>query len=399
MARGKWCPWRWSPVRTWSKFNLQRPLYEFHKNSLLTILWKVPHVIVPYAGRYEQHLTSAIPTGQWVSWRQFLDTPGSPARLWLYQFLTDSAKACNFGVDEKWCQDHHICSFMLHYALGRYCHVDDQHGLCKRELVWFQGQAVPPVQPPVPQAPAFPQAPSTTSKAKPPTPPEATKANGPSPAPAHPAPAPPAPATPAPAPPAPAPPPAAPEAQAEPRRSELVSRSRSRPPAKIPVKAKLDTGWWFQNERVWTFWNAQNQNSKWEDVRENPWESINFGIADFRTHPCFKVFIYPSVFGQTHLFLGGWNRHWGHVGALEGPHIRQGRDTSTCSGGRALAVCGRKEGSLQDLGWRCWGCSESAGGWCEAKNPQELIMKHQRVGVLISLKVVVIFGDCKKLYP
>ncbi|CAL1171039.1 unnamed protein product [Cladocopium goreaui] len=202
-------------VRTWSKFNLQRPLYEFHKNSLLTILWKVPHVIVPYAGRYEQHLTSAIPTGQWVSWRQFLDTPGSPARLWLYQFLTDSAKACNFGVDEKWCQDHHICSFMLHYALGRYCHVDDQHGLCKRELVWFQGQAVPPVQPPVPQAPAFPQAPSTTSKAKPPTPPEATKANGPSPA------------------------------QAEPRRSESVSRSRSRPPAKIPVKAKLDmSGHW-----------------------------------------------------------------------------------------------------------------------------------------------------------
>ena len=294
MARGKWCPWRWSPVRTWSKFNLQRPLYEFHKNSLLTILWKVPHVIVPYAGRYEQHLTSAIPTGQWVSWRQFLDTPGSPARLWLYQFLTDSAKACNFGVDEKWCQDHHICSFMLHYALGRYCHVDDQHGLCKRELVWFQGQAVPPVQPPVPQAPAFPQAPSTTSKAKPPTPPEATKANGPSPAPAHPAPAPPA----------PAPPPAAPEAQAEPRRSESVSRSRSRPPAKIPVKAKLDTGWWFQNQPVWTFWNAQNQNSKWEDVRENPWESINFGIADFRTHPCFKVLFTP-LFSDRLIFFWG----------------------------------------------------------------------------------------------
>lgn len=218
-------------MRLWSKYSLQRPLYEFHKNSLLMILWNVPRVILLHANRYEQHLMSAIPTGQWVSWRQFLDTPGSPGRLWLHCFLTESAKASNLGVDEKWCGDHNICSFVLHYALGRYCHVDDQHGLCKRELVWFQGQAVQPVQPPVPQ-PVPPRAQSTTSKAKPPTPPEATKGTG----------SPPAPAEPAPAPPAPEPPPAAPEAPpAEPRRSESVSRSRSRPPAKIPVKAKIDT--------------------------------------------------------------------------------------------------------------------------------------------------------------
>lgn len=118
-----------SIVRCWSIHRLNRPLAEFHRSALLSVLWKVPEMIAHNC--WDRYMVDQVGKiicrpNEWWSWVKVLSYP--QLKTLIDQVLDETAKFISGRADPEWSKDHYVCSFIFSHAAHSAFHVNDHSG-------------------------------------------------------------------------------------------------------------------------------------------------------------------------------------------------------------------------------------------------------------------------------